>query len=98
MRAAPGEPVWTTGPHGVGETSTYRAARPLPTRRTTLARFQPEQRPPCRLRRDRLYMGSEQQYQEYRKLAQQKAAADEARWASEDAREGWGYWGLWPWP
>jgi len=45
-----------------------------------------------------LYVGTEQQYQEYRKLAQQKAAADEALWAAEDSREAWGYWALWPWP
>jgi hypothetical protein len=44
-----------------------------------------------------LYVGTEQQYQEYRKLSQQQAA-DEALWSAEDSREGWGYWALWPWP
>jgi hypothetical protein len=45
-----------------------------------------------------LYVGTEQQYQEYRTLAQQKAEADERLWAAEESQEGRGDWGLRPWP
>jgi hypothetical protein len=45
-----------------------------------------------------LYVGTEQQYQEYRKLVQQQSMADEAAVAAEESRpEGnWGLSGLWP--
>ena len=45
-----------------------------------------------------LYTGTEQQYQEYRRLAQQQTMADEAKVVADDASDarGWGLWGLWP--
>ena len=45
-----------------------------------------------------LYTGTEQQYQEYRRLAQQQTMADEAEVVADDASDarGWGLWGLWP--
>jgi hypothetical protein len=45
-----------------------------------------------------LYTGTEQQYQEYRRLARQQTAADEEKVVSEDASNpgAWGIWGLFP--
>jgi len=45
-----------------------------------------------------LYAGTEQQYQEYRKLARQQTMADEAAVVEEEASDArsWGLWGLWP--
>ena len=45
-----------------------------------------------------LYAGTEQQYQEYRKLAREQTMADEATVVAEEASDprGWGLWGLWP--
>jgi hypothetical protein len=45
-----------------------------------------------------LYTGTEQQYQEYRKLARQQTEADEAKVVADEASDpkSWGLWGLWP--
>ena len=45
-----------------------------------------------------LYAGTEQQYQEYRKLAQQQTMSDEATLVTEESSDprSWGLWGLWP--
>ena len=45
-----------------------------------------------------LYTGTEQQYQEYRKLAQQQTMSDEATLVTEESSDprSWGLWGLWP--
>ena len=45
-----------------------------------------------------LYAGTEQQYQEYRKLARQQTIADETTLVTEEASDprSWGLWGLWP--
>ena len=45
-----------------------------------------------------LYAGTGQQYQEYRKLAQQQTMADEAAVVAEESSDprSWGLWGLWP--
>ena len=45
-----------------------------------------------------LYAGTEQQYQEYRKLARQQTMADEATLVTEESSDprSWGLWGLWP--
>jgi len=45
-----------------------------------------------------LYAGTEQQYQEYRKLARQQTMADEAAVVDEESSDSrsWGLWGLWP--
>ena len=45
-----------------------------------------------------LYVGTEQQYQEYRKLARQQTIADEAAVVEAEASDArsWGFWGLWP--
>jgi len=47
-----------------------------------------------------LYVGTEQQYQEYRKLARQQTMADEAAVVNEESSDprSWGLWGLWPTP
>ena len=47
-----------------------------------------------------LYAGTEQQYQEYRKLARQQTMADEAAVVAEESSDprGFGLWGLWPLP
>ena len=46
------------------------------------------------------YAGTEQQYQEYRKLARQQTTADEAAVVAEESSDprGFGLWGLWPLP
>jgi hypothetical protein len=45
-----------------------------------------------------LYTGTEQQYQEYRRLARLQTTADEEKVVSEDASNpgAWGIWGLFP--
>jgi len=45
-----------------------------------------------------LYAGTEQQYQEYRKLAREQTMSDEATLVTEEASDprSWGLWGLWP--
>jgi len=45
-----------------------------------------------------VYAGTEQQYQEYRKLAQQQTMSDEATLVTEESSDprSWGLWGLWP--
>ena len=45
-----------------------------------------------------IYAGTEQQYQEYRRLARQQTMADEAKVVAEETSDprGWGLWGLWP--
>jgi len=47
-----------------------------------------------------LYTGTEQQYQEYRKLARQQTMADEAAVVAEESSDprSSGLWGLWPLP
>jgi len=47
-----------------------------------------------------VYAGTEQQYQEYRKLARQQTTADEAAVVAEESSDprGFGLWGLWPLP
>ena len=43
-----------------------------------------------------LYTGTEQQYQEYRRLARQQNVADEDASIAEDSTDRWGIWGLVP--
>ena len=45
-----------------------------------------------------LYAGTEQQYQEYRKLVRQQTMADEAKVVAEESSDprGFGLWDLWP--
>jgi hypothetical protein len=45
-----------------------------------------------------LYTGTEQQYQEYRKLARQQTMSDETTLVTEESSDprSWGLWGLWP--
>jgi hypothetical protein len=47
-----------------------------------------------------VYAGTEQQYQEYRKLARQQTVADEAAVVERESSDfrAWGLWGLWPTP
>ena len=43
-----------------------------------------------------LYTGTEQQFQEYRRLARQQNVADEDTSIAEDSSDRWGIWGLVP--
>jgi hypothetical protein len=45
-----------------------------------------------------LYAGTEQQYQEYRRLAREQTISDEETLVTEEASDpkSWGLWGLWP--
>jgi hypothetical protein len=45
-----------------------------------------------------LYAGTEQQYQEYQRLARQQTIANEAAVVDEEASDSlrWGFWGFWP--
>ena len=44
-----------------------------------------------------LYVGGEQQYQQYRKLSLQKQMADEQLTAASMNEDAWGAWGAWGW-